>query len=59
MPLYTSVQNGTGAGRKRAPKPPYPHDWVCPGCGARCKYYWLRCPVKGCAERRPEPEEDD
>jgi hypothetical protein len=53
MPLIINVQGGTGAG-KRTPRPQNRKDWVCPDCGARCKYYWLKCPVKGCGHRRPE-----
>lgn len=54
MPLFTSVQGGTGAGRKTAPRAQYPNDWKCPDCDARNKHYWLKCP--NCGHRRPEHE---
>lgn len=58
--IYTSVKDGTGAGRKRLPIPEDAacaicrEDWVCPECGKKHRYFWTSCPVDG----TPRPEAD-
>lgn len=46
--MRVNVKNGTNAGwRTTRPKA---EDWKCPNCGARNRYYWVKCPV--CAHPR-------
>jgi hypothetical protein len=49
--LYTSVQGGTGAGRKKALAFPFPHDWKCLKCGNYNKKNWANC--SACVAPRP------
>ena len=42
--MYVNVKDGTRAGWRR-PKEQAASDWKCPNCGARNRYYWVRCPI--------------
>jgi len=50
--MYVSIKNGTRAGWRKVKETVARSDWKCPGCGARLKYYWTRCP--NCGHPRPE-----
>jgi hypothetical protein len=47
--MYVNVHNGTRAGW-RVVRAVVRGDWKCPGCKARNRYYWAKCPV--CAHPR-------
>ena len=49
--LLVRVAGGTAAGSKKPLAFAATKDWNCPGCGARCKFYWTNCP--NCGHRRP------
>lgn len=42
--MQINVRGGTNAGHRRV-KEQVKHDWKCANCGARNRYYWLRCPI--------------
>jgi rubrerythrin len=41
--MQINIPNGTHAGWRQVKQ--QAADWRCPSCGARNRYYWLRCPV--------------
>ena len=41
--LYTNVQGGTGAGKKKALAPSFPHDWKCLNCGDYNQKFCVNC----------------
>lgn len=41
--MFINVKNGTRAGWRRV-REQVKTDWKCSNCGARNRYYWLRCP---------------
>ena len=47
--LHVSVQNGTGAGRRRIRETV--KSWFCPECGREVEKYWTKCP--DCGTERP------
>jgi rubredoxin len=49
--MQINIRGGTHAGWRQT-KEQNRSDWKCPTCGARNRYYWLRCPVDG----HPRPE---
>lgn len=53
MGIYTSVKDGTGAGRRKSPAPVNKQDWTC-SKGHKCKHYWFNCP--SCFEGRPREQ---
>lgn len=42
--MQVRIPGGTNAGWRRV-KQQNRTDWRCSNCGARNRYYWLRCPV--------------
>lgn len=52
--MHVSVQGGTRAGWRKVLPAYAAKFWSCPGCGARLKYHWLRCPT--CSHPRPDAE---
>lgn len=43
--MQVIVRGGTNAGKRRVKQAVPPTDWKCPNCGARNRYYWVKCPV--------------
>jgi len=41
--MRVNVRGGTHAGWRTVRQ--QQQDWKCPNCGARNRYYWVRCPV--------------
>lgn len=41
--MHINVKNGTRAGWRRIVAKA--QDWKCANCGARNRYFWVRCPV--------------
>lgn len=48
--MQVNVRGGTNAGWRRVKEAVVKEDWKCPSCGARNRYYWVKCPV--CAHPR-------
>lgn len=41
--MQINVRGGTHAGWREVKQ--QAEDWKCPSCGARNRYYWVKCPV--------------
>lgn len=41
--MRVNVRGGTNAGWRITRSQAV--DWKCPNCGARNRYYWVKCPV--------------
>lgn len=48
------IAGGTNAGWRKI-RAAIKTDWDCPGCGARNRYFWTRCP-NNCGHPRPEEQ---
>lgn len=48
--MRINVKGGTNAGWRIVGQKK--SDYTCPSCGARNRYYWVKCPA--CSHPRPE-----